>query len=140
MERELQSSGIAEQWVWLDQRTDIPDLFRRHDVLVHPSRGEGLPNVVCEAMACGRPIILSDVLDHPRLVTEGVNGFLFDWRDPAALAARIKAFYAMSPDERRRMGENGRAFAEKNLSLDRYVGEYEQLLSAVARSKASRSR
>jgi len=134
MERELQSSGIAEQWAWLDQRTDIADLFRRHDVLVHPSYGEGLPNVVCEAMACGRPVILSDTLDHPRLVADGINGFLFDWQEPAALAAKIKAFCALSPDERRRMGESGRAYAEQTLSLDRYVGEYEQLLSGVVRS------
>jgi glycosyltransferase involved in cell wall biosynthesis len=140
MEREIQSFGLTEQWEWLNQRTDIADLFRRHDVLVHPSYGEGLPNVVCEAMACGRPVILSDTLDHPRLVTEGVNGFLFDWRDPAALARKIKDFCALSTAERLRLGENGRAFAEKNLSLDRYVGEYEQLLSAVVRSKAPRSR
>jgi glycosyltransferase involved in cell wall biosynthesis len=140
MEEEIESRGLTSQWAWLDQRTDIADLFRRHDVLVHPSFGEGLPNVVCEAMACGRPIILSDTLDHPRLVTDGVNGFLFDWREPAALAAKIKALCALSSEERRQMGQRGRAFAEENLSLDRYVGEYEQLLSGVVRSKAPRSR
>jgi glycosyltransferase involved in cell wall biosynthesis len=140
MEEEIESCGLTSQWVWLDQRTDIADLFSRHDVLVHPSYGEGLPNVVCEAMACGRPVILSDTLDHPRLVSDGVNGFLFDWREPAALAAKIEAFCALSSEERRQMGERGRSFAEKNLSLDRYVEEYEQLLSAVVRSKAPRSR
>ena len=139
MEDSIGRSGLSEQWDWLDQRTDIAELFGRHNALVHPSYGEGLPNVVCEAMACGRPVILSDVLDHPRLVADGVNGFLFDWRDPAELARKIKDFCALSPDERHRMGERGRAFAEKNLTLERYVGEYEQLLSGVVRSKALRS-
>ena len=139
MEAEIQSSGISPQWEWLDQRTDIADLFGRHDVLVHPSYGEGLPNVVCEAMACGRPVILSNVLDHPRLVADGVNGFLFDWDDPADLAGKIRRFMALGPDERHRMGQAGRAFAEKNLSLERYVGEYDELLSGLVRSRAPRS-
>jgi glycosyltransferase involved in cell wall biosynthesis len=136
MEEEIQRSGITQQWDWLDQRTDMAFLFGQHDVLVHPSYGEGLPNVVCEAMACGRPVILSNTLDHPKLVTDGVNGFLFDWRDPAELARKTKEFCALSPAERHRMGERGRAFAESNLSLERYVGEYEHLLSRIVRAKA----
>ncbi|MGZ5497289.1 MAG: glycosyltransferase family 4 protein [Candidatus Aminicenantales bacterium] len=139
MEEEIQRTGISGQWEWLDQRTDIPDLFRRHDILVHPSYGEGLPNVVCEAMACGRPVILSNVLDHPRLVADGVNGYLFDRHDPAELARKIKQFIALPPDERHRMGQNGRAFAEKNLTLERYVREYDELLSRLVRSRAPRS-
>jgi glycosyltransferase involved in cell wall biosynthesis len=139
MEGEIESRGLASQWDWLDQRTDVAELFVRHEVLVHPSYGEGLPNVVCEAMACGRPVIVSDILDHPRLVTDGVNGFLFDWRDPADLARKIKAFDALPPAERHRMGERGRAYAERNLTLERYVGEYERLLEGLVRSAAARA-
>lgn len=139
MEGEIEGRGLAAQWDWLDQRTDVAELFRRHDVLVHPSYGEGLPNVVCEAMACGRPVIASDILDHPRLVADGVSGFLFDWRDPADLARKIKAFAGLAPDERHRMGMKGREYAEKNLTLERYVGEYERLLEGLVRAAASRS-
>jgi GalNAc-alpha-(1->4)-GalNAc-alpha-(1->3)-diNAcBac-PP-undecaprenol alpha-1,4-N-acetyl-D-galactosaminyltransferase len=138
MEDEIRRSGLSDQWEWLDQRTDMAALFGRHDVLVHPSYGEGLPNVVCEAMACGRPVILSNVLDHPHLVADGVNGYLFDWRNPADLARTLEAFGALSPDERLQMGERGRAFAEEHLTLERYVGEYEQLLTEVVRSKTIR--
>jgi len=135
MDREIAGRGLSPQWHWLDQRKDIPALLGQHDILVHPSFGEGLPNVVCEAMACGRPVILSDTLDHPRLVTDGVNGFLFDWRDPVDLARKIKRFADLSQGERRRMGESGRAFAEKNLSMERYVGDFERLLSELVRSR-----
>jgi len=131
MEREIDLSGLLERWRWLDQRTDIASLLHQHDVLVHPSYGEGLPNVVCEAMACGRPVILSDTLDHPRLITNGVNGYLFDWRDPDDLARVIKEFSMLSEGDRHRMGEMGRAYAELNLSLDRYVGDFERVLSRV---------
>ncbi len=139
MEDLIRSAGLSDQWDWLDQRTDVADLFARHDVLVHPSYGEGLPNVVCEAMACGRPVILSNVLDHPRLITDGVNGFLFEARDPNDLARKIKAFQDLPPAERQRQGASGRDFAEKNLTLARYVGEYEELLAALVRERAARS-
>ena len=133
MEYEIKHFGLSEQWEWLDQRTDIINLLYQHDVLVHPSYGEGLPNVVCEAMACGRPVIISNTLDHPYLVRDGVNGFLFDWRDPGDLARKLKAFYDLSGYERHRMGAMGRDFAEKNLSLERYVRDFEQILSRVVK-------
>jgi glycosyltransferase involved in cell wall biosynthesis len=133
VESEIARCGLTSQWDWLDQRKDIAALLGGHDALVHPSYGEGLPNVVCEAMACGRPVILSDTLDHPRLVTNGVNGFLFDWHDPADLARKIDTFSGLPWGERRAMGNRGRDFAEKNLSLDRYVDEFERLLSGLVR-------
>lgn len=131
MEAEIARYGVASQWDWLDQQSDIASLLGQHDVLIHPSFGEGLPNIVCEAMACGRPVILSDTLDHPRLITNGVSGFLFDWRDPADLARKIAIFAGFSEDERLAMGDKGRDFAEKNLSLDRYIDDFERLLSGL---------
>jgi glycosyltransferase involved in cell wall biosynthesis len=131
MEDEIKRLGLSHQWQWMDQRTDIAALLRQHDVLVHPSYGEGLPNVVCEAMACGRPVIVSNTLDHPYLVKDGVNGFLFDWQDPSDLALKLKRFFELSGSERHRMGGMGRDFAEKNLSLERYVNDFEQILSHV---------
>ena len=133
MEDEIGQLGLTEQWEWLDQRTDIIDLLHRHDVLVHPSYGEGLPNVVCEAMACGRPVIVSDALDHPRLVEDGKSGFLFDWREPEDLARKLEVFYALSIEERHRLGRRGRALAEEKLSLERYVTDYENILFRVVK-------
>jgi GalNAc-alpha-(1->4)-GalNAc-alpha-(1->3)-diNAcBac-PP-undecaprenol alpha-1,4-N-acetyl-D-galactosaminyltransferase len=133
MEDEIKRFGLSKQWQWLDQRTDIVTLLHQHDILVHPSHSEGLPNVVCEAMACGRPVIVSNILDHPHLVRDGVNGFLFDWRDPEDLAQKLKAFYDLSGSERHRMGKMGRDFAENNLSLERYVSDFEKILSEVVK-------
>jgi len=132
MEGELGKAGLGDQWHWLDQRTDIAELLRRHDLLVHPSYGEGLPNVVCEAMASGRPVIVSNVLDHPYLVRDGVNGYLFDPQDPRDLARQIQRFAGLAKPERRRMGESGRAWAEENLSMERYVGDFEKIILEAA--------
>jgi len=131
MDAEIARAGLTEQWRWLGQRTDIVPLLHAHDVLVHPSYGEGLPNAVCEALACGRPVIVSDTLDHPRLVQDGASGFLFDWRDPGDLAHKIKAFAGLDPAARRRMGGAGRAFAEKSLSIERYVTDFERIIAGA---------
>jgi glycosyltransferase involved in cell wall biosynthesis len=59
------------------------------DVFVLPSLSEGLPTVVCEAMACARPVVATAVDGTPEIVEEGETGFLVPPRDPAALAAAL---------------------------------------------------
>jgi glycosyltransferase involved in cell wall biosynthesis len=128
MENEIREYGLMDQWHWLGQRADIVKLLNHHDVLIHPSYIEGLPNVVCEALACGRPVIVSDVLDHQRLVQDGITGFLFDWRNPADLAEKIYQFATLSEKTKIEMGCHAREFARRNLSLERYVQEFETLM------------
>jgi glycosyltransferase involved in cell wall biosynthesis len=55
---------------------DIEQLWTRHHALVLPSRFEGMPLSLVEAMLCGRPGIVTDVAGHPELVRDNVNGFL----------------------------------------------------------------
>lgn len=131
MDQEIADLGLTEQWRWLYQQTNVVELYNTHHALVHPSYLEGMSNVVCEALACGRPVIASNTLDHPRLVQDGASGYLFDWRDPEALAMAIKRFYDLSPEERREMGRKGRLFAEQNLSLDRLADDYESLFERL---------
>lgn len=124
----LKNTGLADQWQWLGVRTNIPQLIALRDALIHPSYLEGLPNVVCEALACGRPVLASKVCDHPLLVTEGVSGFLFDPTSPEDIARVILAFSRQSIQERLTMAENARRYAEVHLSIARYADEYENLL------------
>ncbi len=125
METKIKEAGLDEQWRWLGQRSDIPSLIASHDILVHPSYGEGLPNAVCEALACGRPVIASDVFDNGYLVENGVRGFLFDWQDAESLAAAILNFSRLPFEERAEMGRQGRIFAEKHLAMGQMVDNYE---------------
>jgi glycosyltransferase involved in cell wall biosynthesis len=127
----IQSYGLESQWQWLNQRTDIVDQLHQHDVLVHPSYIEGLPNVVCEALACALPVIVSDVLDHALIVQHGESGYLFNCKDPADLAEKIKLFINLSLDERKKMGQCGQKFAQANLSLDRFIDDYEVVFRNV---------
>jgi len=127
----ISTYGLEAQWQWLNERADIVDQLHQHDVLIHPAYIEGLPNVVCEALACGRPVIVSNILDHARLVEHGKSGYLFDHQNPADLADKIKTFINLSLDEKRNMGQCGRQFAEANLSQERLVDDYERLFLNV---------
>ncbi len=131
MDAKISSYGLGNQWQWLGQRSDIVQQMHEHDVLIHPSYGEGLPNVVCEALACARPVIISNTLDHTRLVRHNDNGLLFDYRSPEDLAEKIRQFSDLPPEARQAMGKSGRRFAEDHLSLDRFINEYEHLFASL---------
>lgn len=134
----LREARLSKNWNWLGERTDIPQMLANHDALIHPSYFEGLPNVVCEALACGRPVLASNVCDHPRLVQEGITGYLFDPDSAAEIARSIFTFSRLGASARKAMGSAARTFAEKNLSLKRYSDEYETLFRSIITGSNSR--
>jgi glycosyltransferase involved in cell wall biosynthesis len=136
MQRVLEENQLRDQWHWLHVQTNIPKLLQQHHALVHASYREGLPNAVCEALACGRPVIVSNTLDHPYLVKNGVNGYLFDFHDPEDLARCIKMLADLSPEARHQMGQEARSFAVKELSLEHLIDNYEKLFWHLTNSLA----
>lgn len=93
---------------------------------------EGLPNVACEAMACGRPLLMSNVSDAGNLVKHGQNGFLFDPTSPEEMAHVIIQFCELSHREKITMGAKSREKAERMFSPHRIGACYMQLLEAAA--------
>ncbi len=84
-------------------KEDIVECYQHADVFVLPSRYEGMPNVVLEAMACGLPIVATNIAGSNELVEEGVNGFLIPVSDSDALSARLTAL-VRNETLRQRMG------------------------------------
>lgn len=126
--------GVVE---WLGFRRDIPDLFAMAHVVVFPSTyREGVPKVLLEAAASGRPIVASDIPGCREVVQHGVNGFLVNPNDVHTLACRIREL--LTDDALRlRMGAKGRekAFAEfsSDVVVDRHLALYDQLLMGTGR-------
>ncbi len=118
---------LGRSWIWMQERHDIPELLRKHDVLVHPSILEGLPNAVCEALASGLPVIAARIGDNEALVTDCVTGFLYPASDPEALVKCIAAFAALSAERRADMRSAAREFAVATLGIGRCVASYEAL-------------
>jgi GalNAc-alpha-(1->4)-GalNAc-alpha-(1->3)-diNAcBac-PP-undecaprenol alpha-1,4-N-acetyl-D-galactosaminyltransferase len=130
-EKLLDELNLKEHWQWLGERKDIPDLLHQCNALIHPSFYEGLPNAICEGLASGLPVIASRVCDHPLLVKEGWNGFLFNPNSPEEISEAIHKFASIKQDEYIQISKNARLFAEENLSLERYVDEYERLFISL---------
>jgi GalNAc-alpha-(1->4)-GalNAc-alpha-(1->3)-diNAcBac-PP-undecaprenol alpha-1,4-N-acetyl-D-galactosaminyltransferase len=125
---EVERLNLQKQWQWHDPRNDIAQLMRSFDALIHPSYVEGLPNVVCEALASGLPALVSNMQDNPRLVSDGVSGFLFDPHSAESIADAIYRFSALDHTARDKMGAAGRAFAEQRLGLATFVDHYETVM------------
>jgi glycosyltransferase involved in cell wall biosynthesis len=90
------------------ERTDVLDVLPGFDVFAMPSRYEGLPTAVVEAMICGVPVVATAVNAVPDLVVPGVTGMLVPPCRPAQLAAAIR-FLLDSPEVAARMATSARA-------------------------------
>jgi glycosyltransferase involved in cell wall biosynthesis len=78
----------------------IEDIWASHQVLVMPSRVEGPPLVIVEAMLCGRPVVATDVAGNSEVVEDGVTGFLANapiTKDPSNSAAGLGNMLNFSP-------------------------------------------
>jgi glycosyltransferase involved in cell wall biosynthesis len=93
---------------------------------------DGIPTVLVEAMACGLPVVSTDVAGIPDLVVDGVNGFLLDRRDVVG-AAHALARLAREPDLGIRLGKEGRRTVEAEFDGDRSAEQLLQVFSSGAR-------
>ena len=89
--RRIAATGLAGAVRLMGQRADLPDLMAAADLLVLPSRFEGLPLVALEAMAAGLPIVASDAPGHGEMLDEGRSGWLAPAGDAGAFADAVLA-------------------------------------------------
>ena len=126
LERQAQALGLAGETVFLGWRKDIETVLALTDVFVLTSIREGLPNVVLEAMAAGKPVVASRVGGTPEVVVDGVTGFIISPRDASACAEAICCLL----DNRVKaaaMGERGRARVLEMFTHARMVRQTEEV-------------
>jgi colanic acid/amylovoran biosynthesis glycosyltransferase len=129
----IQDLGLNEHVTWHGQLAPAAVLARLQsaDVCLLSSLSEGIANVVLEGMACGLPVVTTDVGGMREAVTDGVEGFLVPARDPSATAEALATLWRR-PDLRAGMGAAGRARIERDFRLDDQVDAFLNLFRSVA--------
>jgi len=120
---EWQDAGIIEWW---GQHEDMPQVFAQAHIVCLPSYREGLPKVLIEAAACGRPIVATDVPGCREIVRHNENGLLIPAKDPQALAVALNRLLN-DAELRESMGKRGRAMVEAEFSTEYVVEQTLQL-------------
>ncbi len=130
IESEARALGLIDRVHFLGNRRDTPLLYTAFDVFVLPSRREGFPMVLLEAMACGLPVIATRVGDIDRIIEHGVSGLVVEPADTAALQQALQTVLA-EPDRAQRMGTAARERVERRFSSARMAREYLAIYQSV---------
>ncbi len=128
-ELERRASGDTVFLGWCDQATIIDELEAAR-VLVLPSLAEGLPVVLMEAYALGRPVISTHVAGIPELVVPGHSGWLVAPGDTAALARALAEALFAPPAKLRAMAEAGRRHVKRHHRCSREAEKLARLFAA----------
>jgi glycosyltransferase involved in cell wall biosynthesis len=132
VEAEIARLGCTGRITVLGWRPDVPELLGALDLFVLPSRWEGLSLAILEAMACGVPVVASDIPGNRDAVVEGVDGWLAAPDNPASTAAAAVALLE-SESMRKEFGAAARQKIECEFNWDtrhlRITRLYESLLA-----------
>jgi glycosyltransferase involved in cell wall biosynthesis len=122
LEAEAKALGVGDLIQFLGIRQDMPALFASSTFLVHTAEEEGCPNVIMEAMACGRAVVATDAGHSPQLVEDGKTGFIVERGDGQALGARIAALVA-NRELAMQMGQSGREKAAREFGIQQLLDD-----------------
>ena len=107
---------------WWGHRDDMVAVFHSAHIVCLPSYREGLPKVLLEAAACGRPIVTTDVPGCRAVVREGENGLLVPARNAQALSEALRCLIK-NPELRAQMGRRSREIMLKDFSSEKVIAQ-----------------
>jgi glycosyl transferase family 1 len=115
---------------------DIRPLLKKSDLVVLPSYREGVPRILVEAAACGKPLIAADVPGCREIVLHGKNGLLVAPRDAVQLAEAIKTLL-LDQERRTDMGRQSRLLACREFTQERVINLTLDVYQAAVRATRS---
>jgi glycosyltransferase involved in cell wall biosynthesis len=129
---QVESLCLRKHVQFLGYQSDIPRVLANLDVVVSSSHMECCPVNVIEAMACGRPVVVTRVGGSPELVEDGQTGVVVPPRDPSAMADAV-GYLLQNESLREAMGKAGRARAERLFCREVYARSVMNLYESVLR-------
>ncbi|MFX0196562.1 MAG: glycosyltransferase family 4 protein [Candidatus Hodarchaeota archaeon] len=116
--------GIKDRVFFAGFRQEVSNFFKESEIFVLPSRGEGLPISILEAMASGLPVIASNVGGIPEAIEEGENGYLVRAGDELSLADMLAKMIDEGREKRYIMGLKNKKKVLKLFSGKKMADEY----------------
>jgi len=126
LRREAQRLGLEGHLFFLGERKDAASVMALFDVFVLPSLWEGLPFVLVEAAALGKPIVATAVDGVPEILEDGKTGLLVPPKDPSALADAVIRLLK-DKEEARRLGAMARTLVPPRFPLRRMIDQTQNL-------------
>jgi len=128
---QLKNSGLVEKvrltgWIPHD---DLPNYLNQLKLLVLPSYSEGLPTILLEAMACGTPVLATNVGGIPDMIEENKTGFIIKNNSPECIAQNISDI--LNYPNLDKIAQSARVLVVKEFSYDRVVTNYEKIIRSM---------
>ncbi len=130
-------AGVGAMVHLMGPRHDAAALLRQFDVFALPSRVEGLPIALLEAMALERPVVVTPVGGVPEVVEDGRDGLHVPVGDPEALALAVGRLL-QAPEEAVAFGRSAAARVRREFSLEHMAEEHVRLYAALWQAQGSR--
>lgn len=136
LRRQAETLALNEAVIFTGRRSDIPKLMSAMDVFVLPSRWEGMPNVLLEAMAARCSVVATRVGGVSEVVLDGVTGLLISPGDPTTLA---EGCIRLLKEEklREQMGQAGHERVVRCFNIDAVAAHTQDLYVELLRKKLS---
>jgi glycosyltransferase involved in cell wall biosynthesis len=122
--------GVSDRLHFAGWRPDVPEILAASSLVVLPSRWEGMPNVLLEAMASGRPVLAADVEGVRELLGPAASQQTVAFGDSAGFAAKTVQLL-QNPKLASELGRNNRSRAEEQFPIEGTVQQYQQLWQSL---------
>jgi glycosyltransferase involved in cell wall biosynthesis len=129
MQSRISELDLEEHFILNAAERDVLSIYRGADALCLASIYEGCANVVCEAIACGLPVIATRAGDNDRMVEDGINGILIEGFEADGIAFGLERFARLPSSTRDSMRREGRNKAEALLSKEAFAKKWREVLA-----------
>ena len=121
----ISKEGIQDFIHISDSKLEVTNILLACDILVSSSKFESFPNIICEAMACSIPCVVTNVGDCAEIV--GETGVIVSANDADELSSAIMGLINMPLKDRKKLGENARLRIKNNFSLSLMMEKYNNI-------------